>query len=283
MRTNPLQMDFFEILSEEPVPAAPSPPILKLVPAPAPPPVMVIPTLPDHKLNFTVTAADTLFGAPYHARLKEITDAWAAKKQELRDAGIYETKFRVEFDRPMTLNTGRRTTIVATEATVRVFLHGETQLCYTFHKRTGYAFGCDHISFIECIEPIMPDAAAERDTLRIKALANRIFPGTWDDLREKVTVDPDHYYRNYGYTVTSITGKFRPYVLASIKEAFEKKEKYNYRMEANGHQGRSLSVEMKVCDDGIYRAWFTSEFPGCANGDYWLLLNPTTAAFKERD
>lgn len=282
MQTNPLQMDFFEILSEEPAPAAPSPPALTLVPAPAPPPVAVTPTLPAHKLNFTVTATDTLYGQPFRDRQKEITDAWTAKNQELRDADIYGPKYRIVFDRPMTLNPGKRKNIVATEATVRLFLHTGT-LCYTFNKRMGFAFDCDHISFLKSIEPIMPDAAAERDTLRVKALANRIFPGAWGDLREKVAADPGDYYRNYGYTVTSITGKFRPYVLASIKEAFEKKEKYNYRMEANGHQGRSLSVEMKVCDDGIYRAWFTSEFPGCANGDYWLLLNPTTAAFKERD
>ena len=279
MQTNLLQMDFFEALSEPP--AVPSSPTLTLVPAP--PPVAVTPTLPDHKLNFPVTATDTLFGPPYRDRLKEITDAWAAKKQELRDAGIYETKFRIVFDRPMTLTTGRRKSIVASEATVRIFLHGETQLCYTFHKRSGFAFGCDHISFLKSIEPIMPDAAAERDTLRVKALANRIFPGVWDDLREKITADPDHYYQNYGYTVTSITSKFPSYVLDRIKEAFEKKERYTYRTEANGHQGRSLSVEMHYCDDSIYRAWFTSEFPGCANGDYWLLLNPTTAAFKERD
>ena len=68
-----------------------------------------------------------------------------------------------------------------------------------------------------------------------------------------------------------------------LKEAFESKTEFRWHRNAMGKQGRDLSISTRMCDDGIFRAWFSSEFPGCGNGDYYLLLSPTTAVYYERD
>jgi len=264
-----LQMDLFGALPEDPDVAAPGPPALTLVPAPAPA-APSAPAPPDYKLTFTIKGKESLYGSPLRDLMTEITDSLTVKIQEMRDAGIYGTKFRIVFDRPVSLQVNSRKQISAEEAVVRLFMHG-SGLCYTFRKKTGYAFAPEHYTFLKSIEPILPDAKAESETLKIKALANRIHPNAWSDLREKLLADPGNYYKNYGYTVTSITRKFPSYVIDSIKDAFENKANYSYQTWPDGNKGRKLSVELKVCDDGIFRAWFSSEFPGCANGDYWLV------------
>jgi hypothetical protein len=133
------------------------------------------------------------------------------------------------------------------------------------------------------MEPV-PDADMVE---KVRSLANRIYPGVWEDLKTKLLANPEEYFQNYGYTVTNISGKFPDYVLADIKTAFEVKSNYTHDTGGNWGRakksGRDLRIECKLGDDGIYRAWFSSEFPGCTNGDYWLLINPTTAIFKERD
>ena len=42
-------------------------------------------------------------------------------------------------------------------------------------------------------------------------------------------------------------------------------------------------VTRKIGKDGVFRAWFSSEYKGCGNGDYYLLINPTQAIFVEKD
>lgn len=49
------------------------------------------------------------------------------------------------------------------------------------------------------------------------------------------------------------------------------------------HLGRDYSVELKYTPNGILAGFFSSEYSGCGNGDYYLLVNATTAIFIERD
>lgn len=78
----------------------------------------------------------------------------------------------------------------------------------------------------------------------------------------------------------NITGLFNEAVLKELQEAIELKKNYGY-----GKRGtkRDYSVRTKICDDGVFRAWFSSEYAGCGNGDYYILINPTTALFVETD
>jgi hypothetical protein len=62
--------------------------------------------------------------------------------------------------------------------------------------------------------------------------------------------------------------------------AFDQKKSLQYHRDG---KRRDLSIETKLCEDGIFRAWYSSEYRGCANGDYYLVISPTQAIYYERD
>lgn len=225
------------------------------------------PDEPPHRIKF----------APGTATQETLLKEWTALPPDIRRGRLILTFFE-----PVSLWYNRRKTKTQKVHTFRLFTDKNTgDLCYTSSTRTGSFLHKDHISQLVSIEPENKDLLS-----MVKKLANRIHPNAWEDLKEKLQINPQQYLSNYGYTVTSMSKKFPDYVLENIRRAFEEKSNYSYG-EGGGYRerktGRDLKVECKLCEDGIYRAWFYSEFPGCANGDYWLLLNPTTAAFKERD
>lgn len=207
-------------------------------------------------------------------------------------------KVKLVFTEPVKMRINKRKLSEPKKVhTFRLFIgndHGSEVLGYTNSKRNGWHFGYDLASKLESIQVTMP--ISETDQIeKVRKLANRFHPNAWDDLKAELLEDPARYHRNYGYTVTSITGKFPDYVIDEIRQAFENKTKYRYRKDSpvfapthswggtSNRAGRDLKIECKLCEDGIFRAWYSSEFNGCANGDYWLLVNPTTAIFKERD
>lgn len=72
----------------------------------------------------------------------------------------------------------------------------------------------------------------------------------------------------------------KPYV-SQIREAFEKKTSGEWL-----HTGiqRDMSIETRYdADTDNFRAWFSSEYAGCGNGDYYIMINPTVAVFVETD
>ena len=113
-----------------------------------------------------------------------------------------------------------------------------------------------------------------------KKLKNKFHDNLWDNLKEKL--DGEYLKKDmYGNTsCMSIINKFPKSVIDALKEAIDEKKDYSHKMYGDK---RDLSVSVKMCEDGILRAWYSSEFHGCGNGDYWILANPTTAIFKERD
>jgi hypothetical protein len=208
-----------------------------------------------------------------------VVAAWKSFPSE-----VSHKKMRLCFDKPVALQiNSRKKTAEKPVHEFRLFVTTDGVLCHTNTRRTGFPFDADDLCHLLSMEPV-PDADMVE---KVRSLANRIYPGVWEDLKTKLLANPEEYFQNYGYTVTSISGKFPDYVLADIKTAFEVKSNYTHdtggRWGKAKNSGRDLRIECKLGDDGIYRAWFSSEFPGCANGDYWLLINPTTAIFKERD
>jgi len=67
--------------------------------------------------------------------------------------------------------------------------------------------------------------------------------------------------------------------VANIKKHLDKKENFNYAWRST----YDVSVSGKLCEDGVYRAWFSLEFRGCGNGHYYLLVNENQAVFYEND
>ena len=210
---------------------------------------------------------------------EEVIRAWQKLPPEIRHG-----RLRLTFVNPVSLTQNRRKGSKPSKVhEKRLFVGKESgRLCYTTTARTGFYFVDSEMERLIKIEPIIEEDVVEK----VRKLANRFHPNAWHDLKEDLLADPARYAKNYGYTVTSITSKFPSYVIEDIKRAFEEKSDYSYEKSnwdrRRENSGRDLKVQCRT-DGGIFKAWFTSEFPGCANGGYWILINPTTAAFKERD
>lgn len=213
-----------------------------------------------------------------------ITSALFTINEEARANGIQPTRYKIEFSSAVSLHTGRSRTFTRT-ARVGLFVSSNGKLCYYTRKnaRNGRAFPNEALACLTSISVVLPGEQRDSELEKVRSLANRFHPNAWADLREKLSSNPDKYYSEYGYTVTNIVGKFPALVIEQVREAFNNNTDFSFRKHSNGKQGRDLKIECKQCDDGVYRAWFTSYFPGCLNGDFWLLCNPTTAIFKERD
>lgn len=67
--------------------------------------------------------------------------------------------------------------------------------------------------------------------------------------------------------------------IASIKNHLDNKENFYY----NWNGKYDVSVEGKLGNDDVYRAWLSLEYRGCGNGHYYLLINENQALFTEDD
>lgn len=195
-------------------------------------------------------------------------------------------KWRFVFNKLVRLQSNRRNKSAFLKEHIRlIFFSRGGELCYTSRGRTGFAFTQDQLDNLVAIHPVLPPTTEEMHK-KIRQWAGRIHPNAWSDLKSKMLADPQHYIDNCELVETNICSKFDWDDIEKIRQAFENKTTFSVRKDSssdNERIGRDLKAEGRVCDDGIFRAWFSSEFPGCLNGDYWLLINPTTAIFKERD
>jgi hypothetical protein len=175
---------------------------------------------------------------------------------------------------------------VVSDFHARFFISATGHVCYTVSGGSGpylnqfswYA----KISAIVLIHPDHPEKKkAEKDDL--DKLFNRVCKArydekTWSDLKK----DSFHEKKAFYY----IDKIFDRYDMERICKGFEEKSSFSIAKDdtwQNPRVRRHYKVQGKMCDDGIYRAWFSSEYAGCANGDYYLLLNPRVAVFSETD
>jgi len=167
------------------------------------------------------------------------------------------------------------------EFTCTFFMGSKTGvLCYTTTGRTGYYvshMSWQNISKIVLRHPEHPDKkkklSNDKDKFWNRVQKARFDEATWSNLKPDSFNESKHPFRY-------INKIFDSYDLETIRKGFE--EKKSFRVWKNGSK-RDYSAEGKLGDDGIYRAWFSSEYSGCGNGDYYLLLNPTCAVFMETD
>jgi hypothetical protein len=78
----------------------------------------------------------------------------------------------------------------------------------------------------------------------------------------------------------SMSSKFPQWVCERLEECIRKKEKFHYSTRG---LKRDISVSLEMGADGIFRGWYSSEYSGCGNGAYYLLINSKTAIFCEYD
>jgi len=124
-----------------------------------------------------------------------------------------------------------------------------------------------------------------------KTILGRIHPNAWLDLQKEMQaiIDGSEPQSDFNYhfagklnfrSVTAMLGKGYS---QRLKEAFENKTEFSWSRGGRGNNGRDLRLSTQIGEDGKFRAYFSSEYIGCGNGDYWLLINPTTAIYYERD
>jgi hypothetical protein len=119
---------------------------------------------------------------------------------------------------------------------------------------------------------------------RAQSLLRRIDSRCWDDLRKRSSEQIVNEFRESSLVPFNFIHRFPRHLRLWIKEqvanAFAQKKAFRYHREG---KRRDLSIETKPCEDGIFRAWFSSEYRGCANGDYYLVISPTQAIYYEAD
>lgn len=117
-----------------------------------------------------------------------------------------------------------------------------------------------------------------------KMLSKRYDSFVWSNLETK---DNSEFRNRPYYRLYDIRKIFSENIIELIERAFRNKTDFHHSQSGGkdtiNTNRRDYSVELKLGEDGIFRAWFSSEYAGCGNGDYYLLLSPTTAVFSETD
>lgn len=160
------------------------------------------------------------------------------------------------------------------------FFDSDNRLAYTPSGRSGWLIHDMSYHLVERIvvrhrdhEEIQSAEMIKQEKLWKRISKARYDEQTWSSL----TKDSFRENRHPFFYIKKV---FDSYDMNRIKKGFENKETFHIHKEG---KDRHWTAEGKVCEDGIYRGWFSSEYSGCANGDYYYLLNPTTAVFCETD
>lgn len=188
-------------------------------------------------------------------------------------------KVSLRFSEPLLVRVNSRKEKELNEAHVKLFISQGGYLCYTFYSRSGYAVSRLDTKKITRIEMLSKEKDQQIKAARVLSLLDRFHPNVWDELRMKIGENPEDYTR-YGLSEVSINSVFGDYVVENIKGAFDNKTNYSYKKTG---VKRDRDVEIRLCDDGILRAWYSSQYAGMLNGAYYVLINPRVATFCEYD
>lgn len=167
------------------------------------------------------------------------------------------------------------------EARLKFFESQLGNYCYTFNKRSGFPVSYLPLDKI-CGLTIFGEKTETEKEKELKTLLAKFHPNVWEDLQKSLREDPDkaNSYPYENRSTLNISKNFPRYVIEDVKRAFEEKKPFHYKKYGDK---RDLSIDIEVGADGSFRAWYSNEFAGCGNGSYYLLINPTTAAFRDDD
>lgn len=227
------------------------------------------------------------------------------KQMNKEDAFRRLDKFRVKLTYGEPVYLGRGFSRKAkTEFIVRFFRSTNGILCFAPNRkrvRTGYpVFGTfdsmklNKLIGMEEFKSKEPELSQEEfDKREVKKVLKRLHPNVWPEFREELENylkgegDRPYFLRNNGKAVfrnIKSVFKYRSDDLEGIKRAMEEKGDYSCCVRGSGRgNSRDRSVQVRTEKDGTTRAWFSSEYYGCGNGSYYLLINPTTALYIEDD
>lgn len=212
--------------------------------------------------------------------VEDVKNAVDTLKAEIGyDKAYPHQKIIVNFSEEVSIRADRRTEKMLREAKVKFFEGKHYGLCYSFHERTGYPLSCfEFTSKIVSLSILDKDELDDKHLDKARAVLNRIHKNAWDNLRSET---PKSFFERFEpLKLINMSRRFPQPVIKELEKAFENKTKYHYHQYG---ERRHWTLETKLCEDGIFRAWYSSEYDGCANGQYYLLLNPYTALWCEND
>ena len=184
------------------------------------------------------------------------------------------SKFYVTFSEELEIRRDYRKVVKTAAAELKFFTSREGTYAYTFHKSSGYPlYNIDYEKMAKISYRMAKDPESERKEQAEKILNRRYDEQTWNGLTAD---DVEHH----GHSIVNMKRKFDSYVIEELQKAFENKT--DYRHTKYGKK-RKLTVSTKMGTDGVFRAWFASEYTDQGHGQYYILLNPTTASFCEWD
>lgn len=213
-----------------------------------------------------------------------------------------DKKLRVTFDGPVKLRGMARP---STAATVKIFYNNGTYgyLAGAAKRKGGYLwdFPTHKVTGVEEVKPKDKLSNTEFARKVHARMLKALHPNAWNSLKseaekqkiEKYANGEEGSYLDDMYLIgrfKSTRAIFEPYEyereMQALRAAFENGTDYEWYRESKSqvlYKGRDRRISVKRQPDGTVCAWFSSEYHGCGNGDYWLLLSPETAIFGEKD
>lgn len=200
----------------------------------------------------------------------------------------------LEFSNPVTFPapTARKEILTKKKIKLSFFVCTEGTLCYS--SAPGSKTGRRVVGNLPIEELVSltnvtktPEDKEQERLFRVSRCMAKFHPSVWSDIVAKYkSGNNDPIGSDCDYKLVDITKIFYPAQIETLKDAFENMKetsvsKYYY---GRGPNGRDYSAKTKLDPEtGIFRAWFSAEYPGTGNGYYYMLINPTTAVFVEKD
>lgn len=183
-----------------------------------------------------------------------------------------------------------------TSFTGSLFLTASNLLCVKIGRQRsrGYSF---HAVFSEANflkAELVPEAKQPESgpEYKRKLFLKNVHPFAWNDLTQELRRGDDDSILHEKASIVNIERLIRKRsnsnagansVIAELKAAFEERRVFTWHSYASNSRGRDYTIEVQPLLDGSVKAYFSSEYAGCGNGDYYLLISPTKAIFYESD
>ena len=179
---------------------------------------------------------------------------------------------------------------------------GHQCFCINNQKKRGYdhkhLFNVSNIGDVINLEVYNP-YSDENKMKNYKKVLNKIDNNLWESLKDEIEYsvnnindnryDSDCYlsmpkFVNIKTKLKSCYNEiYANEIIKNIEDAIENKKAYKFNW-TNGYstKNRDYSISIEIIK-GELKGFFSSEYKNCGNGDYYLLINPTTAIFYETD
>lgn len=192
-------------------------------------------------------------------------------------------------------NEGKRFTITFANGLVlkniKLFLSTSGGIGYLSGRQKKRGYGFPVYDEIANIVEVTKKQKVYDNVVNAKTILKKLHSNVWEDIRNEMEdvvnnniVNNDFEYHFTGkLNFKNVTKYLTLSEAKRLKEAFENKTEFRWSRYTDHQLGRDLKISTEIGKDGKFRAFFSSEYMGCGNGDYWLLLNPTTAIFYETD